>query len=176
MISHAILATALGHVGLSSAGARLVRVVLPMADERQVARRLGVDLRDAAADHPLAALIRRYADGEAVDFAHVEIDFGPMEPASLAVYAEARRIPHGEVVTYGELAARLGLDNGARAVGAALGRNPVPLVVPCHRIVAAGGRLGGFSAPGGSFAKARLLEHEGARLLRPDPAQGSFGF
>jgi methylated-DNA-[protein]-cysteine S-methyltransferase len=173
MLRHAIIATALGHVGLASSGSKLVRVVLPLPDRRQVARRLGIE---AEADHPLGARIRSYAAGEPIDFSDVDVDFGPMEPLALAVYAEARRIPAGEVVTYGELADRLGLENGARAVGAALGRNPVPLVVPCHRIVAAGGRLGGFSAPGGSFAKARLLEHEGARLQRADPAQGSFGF
>jgi methylated-DNA-[protein]-cysteine S-methyltransferase len=78
------------------------------------------------------------------------------------VYEIARSIPPGRVLTYGEVASRLGIDN-ARAIGQALGRNPIAVIVPCHRIVAAGGKLGGFSAPGGATTKRRLLAIEGAR-------------
>ncbi|MFO1048586.1 MAG: MGMT family protein [Geminicoccaceae bacterium] len=80
-----------------------------------------------------------------------------------AVYLRTRAIPFGRVATYGEIAAALGQPAAGREVGAALGRNPIPLVIPCHRVVAAGGRLGGFSAAGGRITKRRLLEIERAR-------------
>jgi methylated-DNA-[protein]-cysteine S-methyltransferase len=79
-----------------------------------------------------------------------------------AVYAAARAIPRGETRTYGELAAALGQPGAAQAVGLALGRNPVPIVIPCHRILAASGGTGGFSAPGGVATKFRMLAIEGA--------------
>ena len=80
-----------------------------------------------------------------------------------AVAAVVASVPPGEVVTYGEVATDLGDPALSREVGGALGRNPVPLLVPCHRVVAAGGRLGGFSAAGGTVTKRRLLEIERAR-------------
>ena len=73
-------------------------------------------------------------------------------------------MPRGSTVTYGELAARVGAPKAAQAVGAAMARNPWPIVVPCHRVLAAGGRLGGFSAPGGARTKRRLLRMEGVDL------------
>ena len=78
------------------------------------------------------------------------------------VWLECSRIPKGQVRTYGEIARRIGRPGAARAVGSALKRNPFAPLVPCHRVVAAGGRLGGFSAPGGQAAKRRLLQREGA--------------
>ncbi len=80
------------------------------------------------------------------------------------VYLAAQAIRPGRVQTYGEIAAAIGEPGAAREVGAALGRNPFPLIVPCHRVVAAGGRLGGFSAAGGTVTKRRLLEIENARF------------
>jgi methylated-DNA-[protein]-cysteine S-methyltransferase len=78
------------------------------------------------------------------------------------VYAATRRIPRGATRTYGEIAVEIGDPEAARAVGAALGRNPFPIVVPCHRVLAADGRPGGFSAHGGVRTKMRMLEIEGA--------------
>jgi methylated-DNA-[protein]-cysteine S-methyltransferase len=80
------------------------------------------------------------------------------------VYEIARTIPPGATLSYGEIAARLGMRGSARAVGQALGRNPFPIVVPCHRVLAAGGKLGGFSANGGVATKLRMLSIEGAVL------------
>lgn len=79
------------------------------------------------------------------------------------VYDVARSIPCGATLTYGEVAERLGDKSLARAVGRALGENPIPLIIPCHRVLAAGGRTGGFSAPGGTTTKLRLLTIEGAQ-------------
>jgi methylated-DNA-[protein]-cysteine S-methyltransferase len=82
----------------------------------------------------------------------------------------------GETTTYGGLAEEAGYKGRAQDTGQALGRNPVPIVVPCHRILAAGNKIGGFSAPGGSAAKERLLEMEGVHVGPPPPAQQSFAF
>ncbi|WP_374684800.1 methylated-DNA--[protein]-cysteine S-methyltransferase [Mesorhizobium sp. J428] len=80
-----------------------------------------------------------------------------------------RKLRHGETLTYGELAERAGFPGQAQAVGQAMGKNPVPLVVPCHRVLAAGGKIGGFSAPGGAATKEKMLRLEGAIAT---PAQG----
>jgi methylated-DNA-[protein]-cysteine S-methyltransferase len=92
----------------------------------------------------------------------VPLDFSRIGEFDARVYAAARRIAPGSTATYGALAKQLGDASEARAVGQALGRNPFPIVVPCHRVLAANGKAGGFSAPGGVIAKHRLLEIEGA--------------
>ena len=111
----------------------------------------------------LPAAIARLLAGERIDFNDVRLDLADAEPFDARVYAAARAIPAGEFVTYGELAARVGADANAREVGQSLGRNRWPIVVPCHRIVASGNGLGGFSAPGGTATKQRLLAIERAR-------------
>jgi methylated-DNA-[protein]-cysteine S-methyltransferase len=90
------------------------------------------------------------------------LDFRRVSDFDARVYAAARRIAPGATTTYGEVAAQLGDASEARAVGQSLGRNPFPIVVPCHRVLAANGKAGGFSAPGGLIAKHRLLQIEGA--------------
>jgi methylated-DNA-[protein]-cysteine S-methyltransferase len=121
---------------------------------------------DADADPPPG--IRRAIDGIVSLLAggpakleSVDVDLEACESFDRRVYALTRAIPAGETRTYGELARRLG-EPDARAVGAALARNPVPIIVPCHRVIAADGGLRGFSAPGGIETKRRLLEIEGA--------------
>ncbi len=92
-------------------------------------------------------------------------------------YAAARRLGWGHTTTYGALAKEIGAGpEAARDVGAAMARNPAPLLIPCHRVLAAGGKIGGFSAPGGSATKIRMLELEGVHFESPQPAQQSFGF
>lgn len=117
---------------------------------------------------PLAAdCVRRVVAclaGEPVDFSDLALDETGIGSLETAIYRELRRVPRGSTVTYGELAARVGAPKAAQAVGAAMARNPWPIVVPCHRVLAAGGRLGGFSAPGGARTKRRLLRMEGVDL------------
>ena len=96
------------------------------------------------------------------DLNGLRLDFSSIGEWEKTVYVAAREIPAGSTLTYGELAARIGAPAKARAVGQALGRNPWPIVIPCHRITAANGAWGGFSAPGGAVTKRRLLEIEGA--------------
>jgi methylated-DNA-[protein]-cysteine S-methyltransferase len=121
-------------------------------------------------------MLRRYGAGEPVDFSGVPVDLDGVDPFRRAIYDTARGLRFGETTTYGGLAEAAGHPSKARETGEALGRNPVPLIVPCHRIHAAGGRIGGFSAPGGSATKERLLALEGVRLGPPPPAQQAFAF
>lgn len=107
-----------------------------------------------------AKRIRAYFAGEPVTLDDLPIDLGDTAPFAAKVYAAARAIPRGTTETYGEIAKRVGSPGASRAVGAALGRNPIPLLVPCHRVVAAGGRMGGFSASGGVAMKKRMLTLE----------------
>ena len=104
------------------------------------------------------------------------VDLDGVDGFRRAVYDAARRLGFGETTTYGGLAVEAGYSGRAQDTGKALGQNPVPIVVPCHRILAAGNRIGGFSAPGGAVAKERLLMMEGVRVGPPPPAQQSFAF
>ena len=105
--------------------------------------------------------------GEPRDLGAIDLDMSGIPEFPRRVYAVARAIPPGQTVTYGDVAARLGEPGAARAVGQALGRNPFAIIVPCHRVVAAGGRLGGFSANGGAATKRRILAIEGAHRDEP---------
>jgi methylated-DNA-[protein]-cysteine S-methyltransferase len=115
--------------------------------------------------------IRELLAGQPADLTHVPIDIARVPEFNARVYEIARAIPPGETLTYGEIAVKLGDKLLARDVGAALGQNPWPIVVPCHRVTAAGGKLGGFSARGGVNTKVKLLAIEGARVLEPAPAK-----
>lgn len=108
---------------------------------------------------------RRYLAGERVDFADVPVDLAVQDPFFDRVYAAVRALGWGETATYGAIAKSLGAGpEYARDVGQAMAANPVPLIIPCHRVTAANGRIGGFSAPGGSLSKARMLEIEGVAV------------
>ncbi|MFZ0621251.1 MAG: methylated-DNA--[protein]-cysteine S-methyltransferase [Pseudolabrys sp.] len=111
----------------------------------------------------IVALMR----GEKRDLSDVTIDADDLPEFNRKVYDIARTIPPGSTLTYGEIAERLGDKLLARDVGQALGKNPIPLIVPCHRVLAAGGKTGGFSAPGGVISKLRLLTIEGAQPSGP---------
>jgi methylated-DNA-[protein]-cysteine S-methyltransferase len=105
-------------------------------------------------------------DGDRRDLIDIPLDFDDSVPEfHRRVYEVARTIGPGRTLSYGEIAARVGEPDAARAVGQALGRNPIPIIVPCHRVLAANGGTGGFSAPGGTATKLQLLAIEGARLL-----------
>ena len=107
--------------------------------------------------------IRALLDGEPCDLLELELDLEGVSDFHRQVYAIARRIPPGRTRTYGDIAAELGDKGLARAVGQALGLNPFAPIVPCHRVLAAGGKWGGFSAHGGAASKLRMLAIEGAR-------------
>jgi methylated-DNA-[protein]-cysteine S-methyltransferase len=108
--------------------------------------------------------VQRLLEGAADDLCDLPLDLATVPEFHRRVYEVARAIPPGKVLTYGEVAKRLGDPGASRAVGQALGANPFAPVVPCHRVLAAGGRSGGFSAEGGALTKLKMLEIEGARL------------
>lgn len=183
-IGHIVFETALGFMGLAWSDAGLTRLCLPQSSREAVERRLlrldGIAGPDS--DTPpqwvvdLVAAVRAYAQGEAIDFSAVPVDLAGVDDFRLAIYDAARKLAFGETTTYGELARRAGHPGLPRETGAALGANPVPLVIPCHRILAAGGKIGGFSAPGGSATKEKMLGLEGVHVGPPPAAQASFGF
>jgi O-6-methylguanine DNA methyltransferase len=117
---------------------------------------------------PIAVLIDRvckHLEGDIQDFRDVPLDLEGAGSFARRVYEAARQIPTGQTRSYGELARAVGRPAAARAVGQALGKNPVALIIPCHRVLAAGGKPGGFSAHGGRATKARMLAVEGATLF-----------
>jgi len=162
---HCLVDTAIGAIGLAWSEAGITCLQLPGPDRAATERRL------AASGSPPAeppeevaraiAMLERYCRGERVDFSSLPLDLSGVGAFDRAVYEAAREVRWGQTVSYGEIARRIGAPEAARAVGRALGRNPVAIVVPCHRILASGGRIGGFSAFGGARAKQRLLALEG---------------
>ncbi|WP_309603905.1 methylated-DNA--[protein]-cysteine S-methyltransferase [Phenylobacterium sp.] len=177
MTHYALFETAIGWAGVAWADRGLVGVHLPDASPEAARRsflRRHPDAVEAAPapeiDRAIAG-IRALLTGEANPLLDVAIDTTQVPEFNARVYAIARAIPPGETLTYGEIAVRLGDRLLARDVGAALGQNPWPIVVPCHRVTAAGGKLGGFSARGGVNTKVRLLAIEGAQVLQPRPAK-----
>ncbi len=161
--------TALGNCGLAWSSHGVVGAQLPEADAARARTRLlrrfpgAVEARaDGAAREAIDGIVALLGQGRA-DFSNVILDMSAIPPFHRRVYEAARAIPAGRTLTYGELAVRIGEPDAARAVGQALGLNPFAPIVPCHRILAAGDGLGGFSARGGVRTKLRLLAIERAR-------------
>jgi methylated-DNA-[protein]-cysteine S-methyltransferase len=153
--------TAIGTCGLRWSDAGITDVLMP--GDRALAGE--PDRRTVEAPETVRRTIDGIASllgGERTDLCWVTLDESSLDPFPRAVYAAAREIPAGNTASYGEIARIVGAPNSAREVGAALGRNPFPIVVPCHRVLAATGALHGFSAPGGIATKRRMLEIENA--------------
>ena len=110
-----------------------------------------------------------FLKGEAVDLADIPLDLDTAPEFHRKVYEVARTIPPGRTMTYGEIAKIAGVPNESREVGQALGRNPIAIIVPCHRVLGADGKMGGFSANGGVSTKRRMLEIEGAPAVGAGP-------
>ena len=178
-----VFETASGFCGIAWNNMGITRFQLPTrsaeATERILRRRVpgaepGAPTLEVA---EAVAAVKRYFEGEETDFSGFRLDLGEQDPLLERIYAAARRIGWGQTTTYGTLARELGAGpEAARDVGQAMAKNPVALIIPCHRVLAAGGKVGGFSAPGGSAAKIRMLELEGVHIEPPQPAQQSFGF
>ena len=172
--------TAQGWCGGAWSGQGVARFRLPEASERAVVARLRREATEGAPPAFVLTLMeraRRYFDGEDVAFDDTPLDLSGTPEFSRALYQAILKLKRGETTTYGALAESLGAPKeAARAVGQAMGANPVPLIAPCHRVLAAGRRIGGFSGPDGAKGKARLLAMEGVRLNDADPAQADFDF
>jgi methylated-DNA-[protein]-cysteine S-methyltransferase len=169
----ALFDTAVGVCGIAGGDAGICGVQLPEADAAQTRARMRQRFPQAAEAKPGEAVqaaiegISAMLRGEAHTLDTLVFDMRGVPAFHQRVYAIARAIPPGQTLTYGEVAARLGEPGAARAVGQALGRNPFAPVVPCHRVLAAGDKPGGFSASGGIRTKLRLLIIEGAMRGTP---------
>jgi methylated-DNA-[protein]-cysteine S-methyltransferase len=158
--------TPIGSCGIAWKGTAVVAVQLPEATKRATRDRMLRLLPDAVESSPPPPVRQAIAGigdllaGRPADLSAVELDMEAVPPFHRRVYEAARLIEPGETLTYGAIAARAGSPGSARAVGQALGRNPFAIIVPCHRVVAANGKLGGFSANGGVTTKANLLARE----------------
>ena len=141
----------------------------PHATESRIARKAGSSQRSAPPPEisEIIEKIRKHLQGDLQEFRSVALDLRNIEPFFREVYEATRQIPPGQTRTYGEIAKAVGQPAAAQEVGQAMAKNPVPIIVPCHRVAAAGGKLGGFSAPGGSATKAKLLAIEGAPVNLP---------
>lgn len=167
-LNYAMFDTAIGCCGIAWGDEGVAAVQLPEAGKQQTRSRLRQQFPLASEMPPGAVIqaaivqIAALIQGEKADLSKIVLDMRGLPPFHQRVYQLARGIVPGTTLTYGEIAAQLGTPGAARAVGQALGKNPFAIVVPCHRVLAAGGRIGGFSAGGGVITKQRLLEIEGA--------------
>ena len=163
-----VFATAIGDCALAWNEVGVLAAWLPEASATRLRMRLAKRFAQATEARPeglsaaAVAAITALLDGERTDLGFIRIDDSRIDPFDRRVYATARTIPVGRVVSYAELAARVGEDASAREVGQSLGRNPFPIIVPCHRVLPTGGALGHYSAGDGPATKAWLLQHEHA--------------
>jgi methylated-DNA-[protein]-cysteine S-methyltransferase len=165
-----IVETRAGMVGYVAGSAGLKRFYLPEAGAAAgLRRRIRSDYPDATEDDALlpklAAAVRRYFAGDPVEF-KAAYDWNGRGAFETAVWKACAAIPYGRTRTYGELARAVGAPKAARAVGMAMSQNPLPILVPCHRVLRSDGSLGGYSGPGGTGFKRRLLEMEAQRAAR----------
>lgn len=164
--------TDLGACGVAWSDQGLTRFQLPEVDRSATEKRLETVATSCGSEVPpqsieqVIADVQRYMAGDRVDFTSIALDLAGVAPFYCQVYAAAQRVGWGETVTYGELARQAGAPGAARGVGQALSRNPIAVIIPCHRILASGNKVGGFSAFGGTVSKERLLGLEGVRLGR----------
>ena len=166
---YALFDTAIGRCALVWRGGLVIGAALPdSSDDRarlSLARRFpgAVEAQPPPFAARAVARVQALLSGERTDLGDIPVDLGAGSDFERSVWEAVRRIPCGEVRSYGDIAREIGAPQAAQAVGIALGRNPVPIIVPCHRILAADGKSGGFSAPGGVATKFRILEIEGAK-------------
>jgi len=179
----AVFETEAGFCAIGWTESGIARFTLPdsSADAagRNLARKFPTARPSTPPAHVAAAIsaARRYFAGEAVDFTELALDLDDQDEFFRRIYAALRTVGYGKTTTYGSLAKELGAGpEAARDVGQAMAKNPIPLIIPCHRVLAAGNKVGGFSAPGGSNSKLKMLALEGVDLSPPPPAQQSLGF
>lgn len=175
-----IFETAHGFCGIAWNDVGITRFQLPTQSRDRTERALLRRVPGARPSTPTPRVaeavdaVKRYFEGEEMDFSGVTLDVGEQDAFFRQVYAAVREVGWGRTTTYGALAKKLGAGpEAARDVGQAMARNPVALIIPCHRVLAAGGKVGGFSAPGGAAAKIRMLKLEGVQVEPPPPAQPS---
>ena len=166
---HAAVETPLGWVAVLATPRGIRHITLPKPTRAQALARLEAEagilgVKDEEALTSILERLRAYYAGHPVAFDDIPLDLEEYPAFYRAVWERLREVKRGEVITYGELARRVGKPGAARAVGRAMAANPVPPIVPCHRVIASNGRLGGYG--GGLEMKARLLRMEGTHISR----------
>jgi methylated-DNA-[protein]-cysteine S-methyltransferase len=165
-LCYCLFPTAIGECGIAWNEHGVTRLQLPGSDPVATEKRLAAKAAGVQAmvfPEPIAQVvsdIQRYARGQRVDFSSVAVDLAGIDPFRRSAYKTIRSLGWGAIASYGDIARRIDAPD-ARGVGQALSQNPIPLIIPCHRVVASDGKLGGFSAPGGRFTKEKLLMLEG---------------
>jgi len=167
--SYCVFGTAMGACGVAWSALGLTRLQLPDIDRDATEKRLRTGRRPAEPPPRIREVITQIQDylaGREVDFSSVPVDVKDADPFRRKIYELARGVGWGQTTTYGDLARLAGSEEpeAAREVGQAMARNRIPLVIPCHRVLASGNRIGGFSAPGGTLTKRHLLALEGHGL------------
>jgi methylated-DNA-[protein]-cysteine S-methyltransferase len=181
-MTFALFDTAIGPCGVSWTDAGIARFLLPDEDPAATrARFKGRAARPPDWVKDLILRVQRHLEGDVQDLSDVKLDFANVPAFHQRVYEALREVPAGTTVTYADLARAVGSPEAVRAVGQAMAKNPIPLVIPCHRVLGAHKNAGGFSAPGGVATKAKLLANEGqpiaseplfdAPLLPYDPSE-----
>ncbi|MCE5322181.1 methylated-DNA--[protein]-cysteine S-methyltransferase [bacterium] len=165
---YCVIETKLGFIALAGVDGRLTRSTLPKPTRTSALESLGAGIEssfveDCDAFGDLPGRLMDYANGRRVDFSGVSVDLSGYGKFHAAVLSACRKVPYGELITYGGLAAMAGSKKAARAAGSAMAGNNVPIIIPCHRVIASGGKIGGFSA--GLDMKRKLLRLEGARMV-----------
>ncbi len=164
-LKYTVFETSWGYFGLAGSNRALYRTCLPMHDRQKVENHLLKNLPTVRHDRDYLILLQEqvtaYFEGARVDFGpNISVVLEGLTPLANSVLAACRQIGFGQVLTYSELARKSGQPAAARAVGNALAKNPLPLIIPCHRVIRSDGKIGGFSGPGGAAMKKRLLELE----------------
>jgi len=173
--SFALFDTPIGTCSLVWRDDRIIGLCLPEASPAATRARIRRRWPEAEERTPPAAMqavierVLALLSGQSVDLGDVPLDFGTAPAFHQRAYAVARTIPPGQTMTYGEIARRLGAPHESREVGQAMGKNPIAIIMPCHRVLGADGKMGGFSANGGVATKRRILEIEGAAAVSAGP-------
>ena len=163
-LKYVIFRTRWGYFGLLGGEKGLVRSCLPVASAREAKEPLlvsgGMGKSDATLLGGLQGKIRAYFEGGCVDFSDTPVAFDGLGEFGAKVLAACGKVGYGQTVSYGQLAKLAGRPTAGRAVGNILAKNPVPLIIPCHRVIRSDGGIGGFSAGGGQGMKSKMLELE----------------
>ena len=169
LIKYTTFKTKWGYFGLAACDNGLLRTCLPLAERERVNSHLLQNFPDSRYDKRLFRTAQEriiaYFEGASIDFKNIPVVLDGFSSFHYCVLSACRNIGFGRMLTYSGLAKKIGRPAAARAVGGALAKNPLPLIIPCHRIVRNDGKIGEFSAPGGKDLKAKLLKHEAVALV-----------
>ncbi len=167
VVKYWIFRTKWGYFGIAGTKDSLLRTLLPQAKRVDIKRQILKTFPSARSEKKpfkgVAKAVLEYFGGKKVDFRNAKVVLDSLSPFARKVLATCRTVGFGKVLSYSKLAKKAGQPKGARAAGTAMAKNPLPLIIPCHRVIRSDGKLGGFSAPGGVNTKKKLIDLEHKR-------------